>query len=479
MLWISHAITIRQDALHRLKVGRVTSTAAKSCIALTDLASAVEIMEQGLGTTFQQMLQLKPDLNKLPPKQADDLQTLSWELYSRTAVNPMDIAIQRKDLLDDIRSQPGLEYFLLPKPYSALCHVAQEGPIVILNSHADGCDGIIILNPTAEPVLVQLPDVTLHLLKSQQLMLRELLSHCNVRTREDSRASRLFGFQERFRSKTTKECFAEMLNWLWENIVDPVYQVLASHGIHSGRLWWLPTGAFAGLPLHACPPTELFIHSYTATLGSLLEARSKNPFSVLKVGLVGVTHTTPTGGNHLSGVKQEIQKICSIVPSPNLKCLEGEDATPDAVKLQLQDCPWVHLACHGKQDLVEPTKSCLLLYDGTLDLGTILQMSISNAEFVFLAACQTAMGDAELVNESFHLGGGFVAAGFRSAVGTLWSMNDEDGPLVAEIFYSHLFRDGQRPQASDTAKALQLAVKGLKARDVPYERWIPFIHMGV
>ncbi|KAJ7759407.1 hypothetical protein DFH07DRAFT_723251, partial [Mycena maculata] len=69
----------------------------------------------------------------------------------------------------------------------------------------------------------------------------------------------------------------------------------------------------------------------------------------------------------------------------------GEQARPDAVKQQLQDCGWVHLACHGIKDLVEPTKSHLLLYEGSLE--TILWMPLSNAEFGFLTACQTAMGD--------------------------------------------------------------------------------------
>ncbi|KAJ7687853.1 CHAT domain-containing protein [Mycena rosella] len=169
----------------------------------------------------------------------------------------------------------------------------------------------------------------------------------------------------------------------------------------------------------------------------------------------------------------------SIIPHSQVQSLEGHQATVDAVKLQLEDFSWVHLACHGKQDLIKPTKSHLLLYGGVLELETILCMPLSNAEFVFLAACQTAMGDAQLINESFHLGGGFIAAGFRSAIGTLWSMNDRDGPLVAEIVYSHLFREGQQAQASNTAEALLLAVDELKARKVPYERWIPFIHMGI
>ncbi|KAJ7916878.1 CHAT domain-containing protein, partial [Mycena leptocephala] len=365
-----------------------------------------------------------------------------------------------------------------PKPYSSLCHAAQEGPVVILNSHKDSCDGIIILNPNSEPVHVQLPNVTLGLLLSHQTMLEKLLNQCNVRSREQSAATRLFASREFWTAEPTDKCFSDMLTWLWTWIVTPVYEVLDSHGIHGGRLWWLPMGAFTRLPLHASPPTNQFIHSYIATLASLIEGYHKKSSLPNKFGIVGVTHTGPGGRNLLKGVEQEVRKVQSIIPKLYMECLEGEQATVDAVKLQLQTCSWVHLACHGTQNLVEPTKSQLLLYGGTLDLQTILQMSLPNAQVVFLAACQTAKGDTQLVNESFHLGGGFIAAGFRGAIGTLWSMNDTDGPLVSEIIYSHLFRNGRHPQASDAAEALQVAVNELKKK-VPFERWIAFIHMGV
>ncbi|KAF8210986.1 CHAT domain-containing protein [Mycena galopus ATCC 62051] len=478
LLWIGHTIPLRHDKILRLEIGHIASAATRTCIGLSDLTSAVEIMEQALGTIFQQMLQLKTNMDIIPPEQAEDLQKLSYELYSGTATDPQKTARRRSDLLDEIRRQPGLQYFLRPQPYNFLSHASQQGPVIILNSHKYGCDGIIIPDPSSKPVHVPFPNITLDELKSQQTSLKELLSQCNVRTRGDSAASRLFGSRERFTSKTTNECFAEMLAWLWTHVTDPVYQTLNSLGIHSGRVWWLPTGAFTGLPLHASAPTDQFIHSYTATLNSLLEAYAKKTSNIeQKLGVVGVTHTGPRQENNLKGVEQEVQQIGSVVP--HIQCLEGEQATPDAVKHQLQSCSWVHLACHGKQDLVHPTKSYLLLYEGTLELETILKMPLPNAEFVFLAACQTAMGDSELINESFHLGGGFIAAGFRGAIGTLWSMNDTDGPLVARSVYSHLFHDHKQPQASEAAEALQLAVEVLKASNVEYERWIPFIHLGV
>ncbi|KAJ7487948.1 CHAT domain-containing protein [Mycena latifolia] len=413
ILWMSQSIYTRHEAILRLEIQDATSTATQTCVKLGYISSAVEIMEQGLATIFQQLLQLRTDLVGLHPDHEVRLQQLSSELYHGTSPNPMALAVERKTLQDKIRREPGLEYFLLPKPYSALCSASQGGPVVILNSHKSGCDGIIILNPTSEPVHVPLPNVTLELLQSQRSDLRELLSRCNVRTRADSEATRLFGDFEKFISKPNREHFENMLSWMWTCIVGPIYQVLKSNGISRGRLWWLPTGAFTGLPLHASSPTDDFIHSYTATLGSLLEAYSKKPsMTPPKFGIVGVTHTGPRQMNFLAGVKEEVKKIMPVIKMP-LECLEEDRATVDAVKCQLQDCSWVHLACHGKQDKMDPTKSRLLLYGGNLELETILRMPLTNAQFVFLAACQTAMGDADLVNESFHLGGGFIAAGFR------------------------------------------------------------------
>ncbi|KAJ7465594.1 CHAT domain-containing protein [Mycena latifolia] len=477
ILWIGHVLPLRHETIRRLDMSQVASAAARICIDFGNLTSAVEIMEQGLAIAFQQMLQLRTELDGLPSDEANKFQILSSELYSRTCSNPEAIAIEREALLKEIRSRPGFEYFLRPKSYSALCHASQGGPVVILNSHQDHCDAIVILGPSLDPVHVPLPHVTPELLESQWNILAELLGHCNVRARGDSDSSRLFGQRELFTSKKPEECFADLLAWLYTSVVAPVYEVLTLHNILKGRLWWLPTGAFTGLPLHACPPTNQFIHSYTATLGALLDGYAKKS-SVPKVGVVGVTHTGQRS-NYLPGVAAEVKSICSIIGKPLLECNKGLQATVDSVIQQLQDCSWMHLACHGKQDLNEPTKSELILYDGSLDLASILRMPLSNSQFVFLAACQTAMDNTQLLNQSFHLGGGFIAAGFRSAIGTMWAMNDKDGPLVAEVFYSHLFQNGRQPQASDTAEALQLAVEVLRARKVPCERWIPFIHMGV
>jgi hypothetical protein len=191
----------------------------------------VEILEQGLATIFQQMLQLKTDVDTLPHDQAQKLLDLSSQLYSGRIVNPISVVDNRNELLKHIRKQPGFEYFLHPRFYSVLCDASQGGPVVILTSHKDHCDAIILPNPASEPVHVPLPNVTLELLQSQRKMLKELLDRCNIRNRGQSSSSRLFLYRENFSKKPTQECFEDILSWLWGQVMSPVYQVLKSVSI--------------------------------------------------------------------------------------------------------------------------------------------------------------------------------------------------------------------------------------------------------
>jgi hypothetical protein len=227
LLWMGHSIAVRHDAIKRLNLPQATSNAMRTLIQLQELTSAVEIMERGLGTTYQQMLQLKTDIDNLPPFQAMEFKHLSMQLYKGDSDPSMTLVNKRNGLIKNIREQPGFESFLLPKPYSALREASQGGPIVILNSHKDGCDGIIIPNSTSSPISVAFPNVTVELLASQRTRLEKLNGH---RVRSESASTRLFGRQEGW--LTTPEEFENMLAWIWSSIVHPVYQALKSVHIH-------------------------------------------------------------------------------------------------------------------------------------------------------------------------------------------------------------------------------------------------------
>jgi hypothetical protein len=60
-------------------------------------------------------------------------------------------------------------------------------------------------------------------------------------------------------------------------------------------------------------------------------------------------------------------------------------------------------------------------------------------------------------------------------------MHDEDGPKVADIFYSQIFGTQCElyPDSTKAAAALDLAVSTLREEGSSFRRWVPFIHLGL
>lgn len=70
-----------------------------------------------------------------------------------------------------------------------------------------------------------------------------------------------------------------------------------------------------------------------------------------------------------------------------------------------------------------------------------------------------------------------IFSGVEAVVATMWSILDDDGPFVADAFYSHMFRR-DCVDTKDAALALHMAVGKLRAKGAPLVRWVPFIHFG-
>lgn len=183
----------------------------------------------------------------------------------------------------------------------------------------------------------------------------------------------------------------------------------------------------------------------------------------------------------LPSVAREVHNLSKVVgrnPGIALHRIENDEASVDAVLSALKSSQFVHLACHGTQDIRDPLSSHLVLADGNLELRRIFAEDLKSAEFAFLSACQTATGDSFLPNESVHLAGGFVAAGFKGVVGTLWRITDEDAPGVVKEVYEAMEVEGGL-DITLAAEGLNRAVRKLRESGVPAHRWVPFIHVGI
>ena len=162
-----------------------------------------------------------------------------------------------------------------------------------------------------------------------------------------------------------------------------------------------------------------------------------------------------------------------------------ETATPSAVLEHLRHYPFVHVSCHGTLETGKPFDAFFKLYEGArLTLLDIVRSRLPTAEFAFLSACHTAELTTEsIADEGLHLAGAVQYCGFRSVVGTMWEMADNDGPALAGNFYSSVFSNTSRWQGmayyERTAEALRDSVKVLRRkRKMTLERWVNFVHYG-
>ncbi|KAG2067168.1 hypothetical protein BDR04DRAFT_943077, partial [Suillus decipiens] len=98
-----------------------------------------------------------------------------------------------------------------------------------------------------------------------------------------------------------------------------------------------------------------------------------------------------------------------------------------------------HFACHGKQVSTQPDHSHFVMRDERVTLLDIMERDVPQAEFAFLSACHTAVGDEETPDEVIHLAAGLQFSGFKSVTGTLWEVNDAVAKHVVEAFYKYMF----------------------------------------
>jgi CHAT domain-containing protein len=146
----------------------------------------------------------------------------------------------------------------------------------------------------------------------------------------------------------------------------------------------------------------------------------------------------------------------------------------------LEENTWVHLACHGKQDSEQPYHSHFAMRDEHLTVLDIMEKDIPHAEFAFLSACHTAVGDKETPDEVIHLAAGLQFSGFKSVVGTPWEVDDSVAKHIVEAFYRYMFHPMEEGvmDCTKAAWALNCATHAVKTK-VPLEQRMVFIHIGV
>ncbi|KAG1887597.1 CHAT domain-containing protein [Suillus subluteus] len=467
-------------------ISRLPVDAASCATRHANIRQAVELVEQGRGQQWSLASRLRTPAEELElanPKLAHNYLELSKLISNaaqssatitdtaaadRAATEYRRLTRQWEAAVAEIRDLRAFSRFLLPPSYEDLQAAARQGPVIILIASQYSCSAIIV-STSGDPHHVPLPSVTL----------------TDLTNLKDP---------SRMNPTESRTDLIVLSRIIWDEIMLPIVNVL-EHVLklkRRSRIWLCPTAAFTSIPLHAANPfqtkadrskesclEDLYICSYTPTLSALLMKKRVPPSFVA----IGQGQPGTGKGKALLAVDSELELVHKLVPATaNRTTISGDAATRAGALEALQQNTWVHLACHGKQDRTQPYDSHFVMRDAHLTLLDIMERDIPHAEFAFLSACHTAVGDEETPDEVIHLAAGLQFSEFKSVIDTLWEVDDalSRGITIVEAFYKYMFNmkeDGVM-DCTKVAWALNCAAHAVKTK-VPLEQRMVFIHIGV
>lgn len=128
--------------------------------------------------------------------------------------------------------------------------------------------------------------------------------------------------------------------------------------------------------------------------------------------------------------------------------LLGRKASETVIKKVGGQFRYLHLASHGKFNSDRPLESGILLAgdgenDGRLTVSELYDLKL-NADLATLSACETGLGALRNGDDVVGLTRGFLYAGARAIVASLWPVSDEATYDLMTEFYAKLQLSGKR-----------------------------------
>ncbi|KAF8431491.1 CHAT domain-containing protein [Boletus edulis BED1] len=431
--------------------------AFSACLRRGARVRAVELLEQGRSVFWSQLSRLRFPLDDVMASGpagrllADEFMHVA-SLIRIALDSPgadqhgrlchLNLEMQR--IIINIRELPGLSRFLLPSLFSELQHAASGGPVIIVNASQYGCDALVVLLDR-DPVHIPL--------RITQESVRDLSESLHASTERAKKVD------------VTRELGSLMRN-LWDQVVSPIVDFLLTTLPLQSRIWWCPTAEKGQQNL-----SGLYISSYTPTLSALIRARRPAPSSTAGDGkrFITIGQANAIGQAELLSVGTELANIGQHIGGlASFTQIEGPESIISRVAEELCKTQWVHLACHGLPNRTRPFESAFALHDGHFTIEQIMRCEPENPQFAYLSACHTTVGDEESPDEVIHLASAMQFAGFRSVIGTMWVVDDDETNKITSTFYKHMVDESGCLNHTRAAFALN---KTMKSR-------ILYIHLG-
>jgi CHAT domain-containing protein len=231
------------------------------------------------------------------------------------------------------------------------------------------------------------------------------------------------------------------------------------------------------LLLHQIPLAALPTEEYQEYLGDKFLIRYTPSCQILEFcqqrDNVETLHTTSLqygtvedAQDNLPCASFEGEKIAQLHNIPREKRLIGNSqATCKNYRQLVQQVQVLHSCHHAQSRLDNPLESQLKLADGSITLGQLMTPSWRFPQLfdVFLSCCETNLGNPSLTDDILTLSTGFLCAGARSVVSTLWAVNDLATALFSIFYYQQRQQGKTRPESLQQA---QIQLRQLQKEDL-------------
>ncbi|QTA77906.1 Filamentous hemagglutinin family N-terminal domain-containing protein, CHAT domain-containing [Desulfonema limicola] len=272
-----------------------------------------------------------------------------------------------------------------------------------------------------------------------------------------------------------EENYKDDAKQLYDWLIRPAQNEFISQNIDT--LIIVPDSSLSLIPFAALHSGEHFlIEEYAmGTVPSLKLTNTRQTVERRQILLNGLSEARE-GFVPLKNVRNELEYIGNITES---KIFIDKDFTTANLEkeMQNQDYDILHLATHAVFG-DKPEDTFLLTYDGRLTLDGLERLmglkkyQEKQLDMLTLSACETAAGNERA---AFGLAGVAIRAGAKSALATLWKVDDAAASQIIKEFYAQYMTTD-----ISKAKALQNAQKKL-IRQKQFEHpvfWAPFLMIG-
>lgn len=192
----------------------------------------------------------------------------------------------------------------------------------------------------------------------------------------------------------------------------------------------------------------------------------------------------PLNVRRLPFTRQEADRILAVAPgASNLRAVDFRANRSIATSGELSNYRYVHFATHGYLDTSRAGLSAIVLslvdqqgkpQDGFLRTHDIYNLKLP-AELVVLSACETGLGK-DVKGEGLEgLTRGFMYAGARRVVVSLWNVNDKATAGLMQHLYVGMLKNKKTPAAA--LRDAQIEMLRVKQWQSPYY-WAAFVMQG-